>query len=138
MEKYDGPKIDIRPKQGNNTRKGLLWKIFIREWPSCYLIDRKAQQAPDGTHLEVWSLFMFLKNPLENSWVMNSKIWRNEGYRKKCLADFIVNYPESIIHVEKRVQKLKCQFCCDKHEQSTKQSMLKSDELPSLETLGDL
>lgn len=137
MGKYDSPKIDISPKRDNIIPKGLLWKIFIWELPHYYSRCQQDEQTPKRIQLEIWCLFVFLSHPALKTWMVNSKIWRDTDYRKKHLADFIVRFPELIIRVEERVQKLKCKICCNKDEPSIGKRRLMPDELPPLEPLGN-
>lgn len=128
MEKFNISKTDLNSTKESKVRPyGKLYSLFIWELLHHDLIIEQDKRIPKGIHAEIWCLFAFLSNPTKLSWMVSSKIWLNEDYRKKQLACYIVKFPEMINYVEERIFKLKCSY----HKLNL--SITKNNELPSLE-----
>jgi len=128
MEKFNISKTDLdSTKESEGRPYGKLYSLFIWELLYYDLRIEQDKRIPKGIHAEIWCLFAFLSNPTKVSWMLSSKIWLNEDYRKKHLAYFIVRFPELINYVEERICKLKCSY----HKLDLSKS--KNNELPPLE-----
>lgn len=128
MKNSNISKTALSSKRESDYRPyGKLYSLFLKEYLDYLLRTKQDKRMPKRVYTEVWYLFTFLSNPTKLSWVVSSKIWRNEDYRKKHLARYIVKSPEMINYVEERICKLKCSY----HKLDL--SISKNNELPSLE-----
>ncbi|PLT25978.1 hypothetical protein [Pseudoalteromonas sp. MelDa3] len=128
MEKFNISKTDLNSTKGSEGRPyGKLYSLFLKEYLDYLLRTKQDKRMPKRVYTEVWYLFAFLSNPTKLSWMVSSKIWLNEDYRKKQLACYIVKFPEMINYVEERICKLNCSY----HKLDL--SISKNNELPSLE-----